>query len=224
MARTRFIDLPRHRRSEAVIRLKNWIRNGENAPSKRFWTWDDWMSHIHAGEQCIDLLFPGRDRFTYWNACFYTTRCAQDFIIDEMAVWETERLISAEDRALDAASPWHRSKPYQEKVGNHFETWFQLEMLPRPNLASLGGLTWSEHSKHVAERIRTQCPPKIDEEFWVRRHYSNGIGLFAIIDADMLDLTIIERTIDRFFSLGEVSLLPRGRSQFRLAKEVPVML
>ena len=61
--------------------------------------------------------------------------------------------------------------------------------------------------------MRTHNP-----EFWVRTDYVNGIGLFAIIDQDVLDIAVIEETIYQFKALGEVSLLPRGRSQFSVGE------
>ena len=219
MARPRFIDLSKRRRREQVIRLKNCIRHGGGTPSQCFATSEDWEYHLSSGGQIFDLSFPGRDPFTYWNARFFTTRCAQDFIIDAMAAEETQRVISAEDRERNAKAPfWASSQPIRQKVGNHFETVHRVELAPSPKLASLGGLTWSEHTALMKERICSECPPKVEEELWVRRNYKNGIGLFAIIEADVLDLAVIERTIDRFLASGEVAHLPKGISQFCLAK------
>lgn len=80
---------------------------------------------------------------------------------------------------------------------------------------SLGGLSVKEFKQQALQRLEKK-PPEIYEEFWVRKEYRSGIGLFAIVDAEVLDIPTIENTIERFLAQGEQSSFPNGRltSQF----------
>lgn len=203
----RFVDLPRHRRRSAVMRLKNLLRGDQGTPpSKTFWTYEDVERLQQDGEKsCFDLLFLGLDRFTYWRARLFTRQGAEQFIFNETAHAETIKLLSKEERQQDDS--WSDAWMHAIQSGKNWHTW------SAPQYASLGGLTYEQHVGLVLQRIKS-APPVIEPEFWVRTNYVNGIGLFAIVDQDVLDIEVIEERIDRFKALGEVSMLPRGRSQF----------
>ena len=73
-----FTALPRHRRSEAVVSLKGKIRRDAGQYGGLF------TSHLVLSEpgrpdlycQWFDFYFPGKDRFTLWNAFIKTARQA----------------------------------------------------------------------------------------------------------------------------------------------------
>lgn len=205
--RVRFIDLPRHRRRSAVIRLKNMLRSSPGAsPSKTFWTYDDLERLQQEGEKTsFDLLFLGTDRFTYWRARFFTKPGAEYFIINNMAYEQTMSLLSMEECQQDEV--------WTEEWFNAVRRGDNWQALPPLHFASLGGLTFDQHVELVLQRIKCE-PPLIEPEFWVRTNYVNGIGLFAIVDHNVLTLAVVEETIKKFQTLGEISVLPKGRPQF----------
>lgn len=74
--RPSFITLPRHKRSNEVIRLKGRIKRDSDEYGGMF------TSHLVLDEpgrpdlynQWFDFYFPGQDRFTIWNAEIVTAR------------------------------------------------------------------------------------------------------------------------------------------------------
>lgn len=71
-----FTTLPRHRRSELVISLKNRMRHRAAEFGGRFLgvsaMADQYLSYSNS--QWMDITFPGRDRFTSWWTAVVTTR------------------------------------------------------------------------------------------------------------------------------------------------------
>lgn len=72
-----FVTLPRHRRSDAVIRLKNRLRRDASVYGGRFASWHA-LPDPDSYCQWFDFHFPRSDRFTFWNAAMITAR--QDFL------------------------------------------------------------------------------------------------------------------------------------------------
>ena len=70
-----FETLPKHRRSDAVIRVKNRIRRDAEAYGGRF-TSRLALPDPDFGCQWFDFHFLGSDRFTFWNAAMITARQA----------------------------------------------------------------------------------------------------------------------------------------------------
>lgn len=70
-----FVTLPRHRRSDAVIRLKGRMRRDAAVYGGRFTSWHV-LPDPEVSCQWFDFHFPGSDRFTFWNAEMITARQA----------------------------------------------------------------------------------------------------------------------------------------------------
>ena len=95
-----FSSLPRHKRSDEVIRLKGKMRRDAAEYGGRF------TSHLVLNEpgrpdlynQWFDFYFPGMDRFTIWNAEIVTAR---------QAFWDAAHN-EASSPQLAAQPPVHR--------------------------------------------------------------------------------------------------------------------
>ncbi len=70
-----FVTPPRHRRSDAVIRLKNRLRRDAAVYGGRFASWHA-LPDPNSCCQWFDFHFPGSGRFTFWNAAMITARQA----------------------------------------------------------------------------------------------------------------------------------------------------
>lgn len=70
-----FTALPRHRRSDVVIRLKGKLRRDAVMYGGRFTSWHV-LPDPEVSCQWFDFHFPGSDRFTFWNAAMITARQA----------------------------------------------------------------------------------------------------------------------------------------------------
>ena len=213
MKQPRFIDLPRHKRRDIVIRVKNYIRQQNGKPSSLFWTDYDWDNHLKSGGGFFYLSFLGSNPWTYWWACFYTKKAALESILDDMADREFRRQISEEDRQFydEALSDCFRMD--KSKAWTMLDN-AKLDKLDMP-LSSLGGLSVTDFTKQARHRLEKN-PPQIYEEFWVKKDYPAGIGLSAIIDTEILDVPSVESAIKRFLAQGEKSSFPNGRLKSQL--------
>ncbi len=100
----RFVDLPRHKRRSAVVRL-GW-QIAQRSDGVGFWTDHlledpDDPNRIH---HWVDVTFLSADRFTLWNAEFITTQLATEDAIHERAFSETNARLSPEE--ADAEFKW----------------------------------------------------------------------------------------------------------------------
>lgn len=86
-----FAALPRNKRSEDVIRIKNEIRRDADKYGGRFTSHGVLSEPGHPDFPCqiFDFYFLGTDRFTIWNACAVTARQA---FLDEVHVTVRERM------------------------------------------------------------------------------------------------------------------------------------
>lgn len=207
----RFVDLPKHSRRFAVRGLEKMLRNCcGTSPSQKFWTSEDLDALQREGEKsCFDLLFLGINKFTYWRARFFTKPGAEYFICKNIAFAETYSKLSQDERKQHEAwcDIWYKTI----KNGGDLHTLHPLRF------ESLGGLNFDQFHDMTFQQI-LKSRPLVEPEFWVRTNYVNGVGLFAIVDTDILDIATIENTIDKFRASGEASYLPRGVSQFCINK------
>src|SRR5665647_272982 len=93
----RFVDLPRHKRRNAVIRL-GW-KIARQADRLGFWT-DQLLEDPddpHRIHRWVDVYFLGADRLTLWNAEFITTPLAVEDEIHERAFEAVYAGLSAEE-------------------------------------------------------------------------------------------------------------------------------
>lgn len=96
-----FISLPRHKRSDEVIRLKGRIKRDSDQYGGMF------TSHLVLDEpgrpdlynQGFDFYFPGQDRFTFWNAAIVTARKAFWEEVRELAYQRAAAMLTPEEHA-----------------------------------------------------------------------------------------------------------------------------
>jgi hypothetical protein len=92
----RFVDLPRHKRRNAVIRL-GW-KIARQAGGFGFWT-DQLLEDPedpHRIHRWVDVYFLGADRFTLWNAEFITIALAVEDALHDRAFKAAYAGLSAE--------------------------------------------------------------------------------------------------------------------------------
>jgi hypothetical protein len=102
--RPSFITLPRHKRSNEVIRLKGRIKRDSDEYGGMF------TSHLVLDEpgrpdlynQWFEFYFPGQDRFTIWNAEIVTARKAFWDAAHELAYQRTTAMLTLEEHAAES--------------------------------------------------------------------------------------------------------------------------
>jgi hypothetical protein len=100
-----FVDLPRHKRRTAVIRLGWKIARQADGPG--FWT-DQLLEHPddpHRIQHWVDVYFLGTDRFTLWNAEFITITLGVADGLHERAFEAAYAGLSAEEIEREFAFP-----------------------------------------------------------------------------------------------------------------------
>lgn len=92
--------------------------------------------------------------------------------------------------------------------------------------ASLDGLTVREHQERAASEILKNSPPDIHESFEIDCSYRYGKGLHIVLDAPVIDRSVIEHAIVKFREAGEavwVSDAPIPRSHLPEHTEAEAM-
>ena len=97
----RFVDLPRHKRRSAVVRL-GW-QIAQRSDGAEFWADHlledpDDPDHVH---RWVDATFLGVDRFTLWNAEFITTQLAMEDAIRGRAFCKTDAPVITDRFEID---------------------------------------------------------------------------------------------------------------------------
>lgn len=195
----RFVDLPRHKRRSAVVRL-GW-QIAQRTDGAGFWTEHlledpDEPNRIH---RWVDVTFLSADRFTLWNAEFITTQLAKEDAIHARAFSETNALLSADESEAEFKWEW-KSVPLKRPGDLRAR-----ELLQRPDrhYSQFEGRTFNQECERLEALYFESDPPVITERFEIDRGYAYGIGLHAVVAETNLDRTAIERTIQRFRGSGE---------------------
>lgn len=215
-----FVSLPRHRRSEAVIRLKNKIRRDAAEYGGRF------TSRLVLNEpdrpdlynQWFDFYFLGTDRFTIWNAEIVTARRAFWDAVNNEAYSRAYALLG--DDGLDREARLE----FEPADVSHTGKVLTYRMVKREpaRYAQFDGRTLSEQIDLLETAIIRDEPPVIYESFKIDRSYAYGIGLRIVLDVEAINQAAIEAAIDRFFELSEndwVSSEPVPRDRLPLVSE-----
>jgi hypothetical protein len=196
-----FIFLPRHRRSEAVVRLKNQIRRTAAYYGGRFTS--DLVMEEAADEggssQWLDFTFVGTNRFTLWNAVIRTTKCAFRDSVHGLAHARAWAALSDEEQRQETA--WEFEPADRAKTGKVLT----YRMVPREfaRYAKFDGRTLAEQIHLLEAKTTRDEPPAIHESFRLDRSYRYGIGLDIVVDVPIIDRASVEMAIDRFVAIGE---------------------
>ena len=206
-----FITLPRHRRSDEVIRLKGEIRRDADLYGGRF------TSHHVLNEpgrpdlynQWVDFYFVGSNRFTIWNAEIVTARRAFWDAANSLAYDRTDALVTPEEREADSRLEFEPAS--RSRTGKVLT--YQMVKREPARYAQFGGMTFFEKWEALEAEIVRNEPPTVFESFSLDRSYAYGIGLRIVLDTEVIDRAAIELAIDRFQTVGE--------AEWRAAEPVP---
>ena len=194
-----FVELPRHKRRDAVIRL-GW-KITDQAEGYPFWTDHSLVDpedpqRIH---QWIAVYFLGADRFTFWNATIVTLQLARQdelqnrsfqLAYDQLSAEEIEREFAIETVKVP------RTRPGQVRS----RLWIQQ---PKQCYPQFERRTFHAECERLEAHLLATDPPDIRESFAIDRDYASGVGLDAVVDESTLDRAAVERCIQRFRDLGE---------------------
>lgn len=197
-----FVDLPRHKRGDAVIALKGQMRKYAKDYGGRF------TSHLVLDEpdrpdlynQWFDFYFPGRDKFTIWNASIITAK--KDFWakVSDLAYARASAMLSPQEMAEDSKLDF---EPADRSSTGKILT-YKLRERRTMRFEQFGGLTFMEYWDKLQAEIARNEPPQVFESFKTDRGYRYGIGLHIVVDTQVINRASIEAAMDRFFALGEV--------------------
>jgi hypothetical protein len=206
-----FVTLPRHKRGDAVIRLKGKIRRDAAICGGRF------TSHLVLDEpgrpdlynQWFDFEFPGTDRFTLWNAEIVTARRAFWDAAHDKAFERAYGALTPEEMAIESRLEF---EPADRSRTGKVLTYKMVDREP-VRYAQFDGLTFSEQLEKLESEIIRDEPPVIHESFTLDREYVYGIGLHIVHDVETINQAAIESAIERFLAIGE--------TEWRSAEPVP---
>lgn len=196
-----FIALPRHRRSDAVVKLKGRVRRDAGDYGGRF------TSHLILDEpgrpdiykQWFDFYFVGTDRFTIWNAEIVTARRAFWDAAHSLAYDRADALRTQEERDVDSKLEF---EPASRSRTGKVLTYRLAEREP-VRYEQFGGLTFYEKWEALEAEIVRNEPPVVFESFSLDRSYVYGIGLRIVMDTEVINQAAIQLAIDRFLAVGE---------------------
>jgi len=196
-----FISLPRHKRSDEVLRLKGRIKRDADEYGGMF------TSHLVLDEpdrpdlynQWFDFYFSGLDRFTIWNAEIVTARKAFWDGAHELAHQRTAAMLTPEERSAESVMEFEPAE--FSKTGKVLG--YRLVEQQKIQYEKFGGLTFFEQWEKLESDIVREAPPTIHELFRLDRRYAYGIGLYIVLDVDVIDRTAIEQAITQFREMGE---------------------
>lgn len=186
-----FEALPRHKRRDEVIRLKNLMRRDCALFGGRFIS----RTLLEEGRDPLDAqacicYFPGRRPDVLWNALIRTAREAFWDAVGDAARGQARAM-------LGPSLPRTPESTFERLPGGGYT------LRPPERYEAFGGLTMAEKVEQLSEQIIGECPPPVRESFRVRPGYTWGIGLEIVVDAELIDRALVERLIDRFQALGE---------------------
>lgn len=212
--RSPFISLPRHKRSDEVIRLKGQIKRDAAEYGGMF------TSHLVLDEpgrpdlynQWFDFYFPGLDRFTIWNAEIVTARKAFWDAAHDFAHQRAAAMLTPEEHAAESTMEFEPAE--FSNTGKVLS--YRLIERKKTQYEKFGGLTFFEQWEKLESEIVREAPPTIHELFRLDRRYAYGIGLYIVLDVDVIDRTAIEQAITQFREMGETdwqatNSVPRDR-------------
>lgn len=194
-----FMELPRHKRRNAVVRL-GW-KIARQADGQDFWT-----DHLledpedpHRSHRWVDVYFLGADRFTFWNAEFISTALAVEDEIRGRSFNAAYAQLSPEEIAYEFSMEW-KTVPRKHEGAARMKELVQRSVRHYPQF---DGRTFRQECDRLEVQYMATSPPVVAERFVIDRSYAYGIGLHAVVAENHLNRVAIERAIQRFRELGE---------------------
>ena len=202
-ARRPFVTLTRQRRRSLVIQLQGrMLRNAHYTGSTLFDSHHllidpDEPNRVHTW---VDVVFPGLDRFTLWNAAFITTQMAKIDLASEQAHEQISVRLAAANETYE--SRWTKHLIPRKRAGE--QRMYRMAFAPEKHYDCLEGQTYSQACEALEQSLM-QSLPMPPARFEIDLGYAYGIGLHAVVDVATLDAAAIEQTIARFRALGETN-------------------
>ena len=149
--------------------------------------------------QWFEFYFPGQDRFTIWNTEIVTARKAFWDATHELAYFQTMAMLTPEEIATLCNLEFEPA---------NFSTTGKVlgyRLIERKQLCfeKFNGLTFFEQLEKTESDIIRKTPPTIYETFQIDKNFGYGIGLFIILDVDLIDRSAIEQAINQFRLINE---------------------
>lgn len=202
-ARRPFVTLPRHRKRSLVIQLQGrMLRNAHYTGSALFDSHHllidpDEPNRVHTW---VDVVFPGLDRFTLWNAAFITTDMAKSDLASEQAHEQISARLAAANETYETR--WTKHLIPRKRAGE--QRMYRMAFAPENHYGCLEGQTYSQACEALEQSLM-QSLPTPPARFEIDRNYAYGIRLHAVVNVANLDAAAIEQTIARFRTLGETN-------------------
>lgn len=217
-----FEELPKHKRSDAVIKLKGRMKRFASEYGGRF------SSRLILNEpgrpwyfnQDFSFYFPGEGRFTIWNARVLTARKAFWGEVSDLAYKSASAMLTLQERLEDGKMEF---VPAERSSTGKVLSYTRVDR-ERKRFAQFEGRTYSEQCKKLREEIIQNSPPAIHESFAIDFKYVYGAGLRIVLDVDEVNQSVIEMAIDRFMANGEqewVSPIAVARDRLPWLDEMP---
>lgn len=192
-----FVSLPRHKRTDAFIKMKGEIKREASQYGGMFTSalvFDE--SHESSW---YDFYFLGLDKFTIWNATIITAKCALQDAVNDLAYQQTVEMMTTEELEEECRVEF---VPADRAKTGKILTYKMLEQ-EKKRYDQFGGATFFEQIDKLASQILAESPPPVYESFKTDLSYSYGIGLNIVTDAKVINCTVIEQAIIKFRELGE---------------------
>lgn len=196
-----FVALSRRKRANAVIRLKGQIRRDASEYGGRF------TSHQVLNEpgrpdlysQWASVCFAGTDRCTLWNVDIITARQAFWDKVHNEAFLRAWGALSKDEQAQEGQMEFEPADT--SPTGKVLS--YRMIKQEKVCYPQFDGRTFHQQVDQLEAVIIRDEPPPIHESFTCDRGYAYGIGLHAVLDVDVINLSSIDMAIERFFAVGE---------------------
>lgn len=195
--RKRFVSLPKHKRNDHYINLKNRIKRDSSIYSDLFWS--NLVIDESEDSRWCDFYFLGLDKFTIWNATICNAELALQDEVYDMAHTQAISMLTEEEQEEEFKIEF---VPADRSSTGKVLTYLMVDRERIP-YEKFGGLTFSEQVEKIESDIITNAPPNIYESFITDRSYSYGIGLSIVMDVEVIHRKQIEQAILKFREIGE---------------------
>ncbi|WP_245939531.1 hypothetical protein [Yokenella regensburgei] len=145
-----------------------------------------------------DIVFLGHDPDVFWNAEILTANVAFADTVEDAAFKEAMSRLHTEDQHQAA----HFSTTQNTDANGNI---ISYTLLRRPELSypQLDGMTVGNFVDKRVQTIVRDNPPPIYCGYRILQGYAAGTGLRMIVEANVLDRSVIEAAISDFRARGE---------------------
>ncbi|UQC69657.1 hypothetical protein C0560_02210 [Lelliottia sp. AC1] len=191
---TPFISLSRRKRRAKTLKIKTLINREREIWGGLFYDECDHATAVASGNWCwSDIVFLGHDPAAFWNAEIITANVAFADTVEEAVLNEAMLLLEAagkQNAVLSDNSP--------DNIIGHI-----LLRRSEKTYSIFNGLTFNDFTDKRALEIARDAPPAVYRGYRILPGFASGIGLKMVVEADVLNQTLIEATIQDFLARGE---------------------